>query len=67
MSDSRPRQWLSTLGAARAILDDIRCDMADMGDQGLKSNLLEAARCSANVTLKYVEMLEAELGEDEAS
>ncbi len=55
MSDSRLAQW-------RAMLDDVRCEMADMAEEGVTSDQLHAARCSINVTLRYLHMLERELG-----
>lgn len=66
MTDSRCDQWRQDLSACRAVLDDIRTEMADMADEGVASNLLEAARCSTNVTLRYVDMLKTELGGDAA-
>lgn len=54
MPDTRTRQ-------VAACLDEARTLLADLAEDGLKSNNLDAARCSINVTLKYVDILEAEL------
>lgn len=53
MSDTRTRQMA-------ALIDDARTLAADMSDE-LTSNHLAALRCSLNVSLRYVHMLEREL------
>lgn len=60
MNDSRTRQVAACLDEARTIL-------ADMSEEGLQSNNLDAARQAANITLRHVHILEAELAERESA
>ncbi len=55
MTDSRTRQ-------VAALIDDARTLLADMADEGVQSDQLLAARCSLNVSLRYVALLETQLG-----
>jgi hypothetical protein len=60
MSDSRPAQMA-------AAVDEVRAIAADMSEEGVASNHLEALRCSLNVSLRYIEMLRVELNEGNES
>jgi hypothetical protein len=51
LDDSRIRR-------ARALIDDARTVLAELGDE-LTDNNLEAARLSLNVSLKHLSILEA--------
>jgi hypothetical protein len=53
----------SRVNQMTACLDEVRTLAANMADEGLISNNLDALRQSANVTLKYAEMLKAELAD----
>lgn len=57
MTDSRTRQMA-------ALIDDARTIAADMGEEGLATNRLAALAWSLRVSLRHIELLEAELARD---
>lgn len=57
MSDSRIIQ-------ARAAIDDARVTLADLSEQ-IHNDQLYAARCSLNLTLRYLDMVELQTSPDQ--
>lgn len=49
----------SRIGHARALIDDAREILAELGDEIVGNNNLDAARFSANVTIAQLNILEA--------
>lgn len=49
----------SRIGHARALIDDARTILTELGDEIVGNNQLEAARFSLNVSIKHLNILEA--------